>query len=69
MMAGKGTNTPGESCAQAYERNRNEIYGKIELLMKRLAETSVGCNDANWAHVGSQEHIKQLLDELLEFVG
>ena len=68
-MAGIGKNRNGETCAQAYERNRSEIYERIERLMDRLEAKRVDGKDANWAHVGSQEHIKELLDELLEFVG
>ena len=68
-MAGIGMNRRGETCAQAYSRNRTEIYEKIDFLKKRLMEQGIDCLEANWAHVGSAEHIKELLDELLEFVG
>jgi hypothetical protein len=58
----------GETCAQAYSRIRSEIYEKVDQLMTRLTETGIDCQEANWANVGSAEHIKELLDELLEFI-
>jgi hypothetical protein len=37
----------GETCAHAYSRNRTEIYKKVELLMQRLVETGIDCQEAN----------------------
>ncbi len=67
-MYGVGKNKQGETCPQAYVRNLSEIYEKIDLLKKRLIETSIDPEIVDWGHVGSTDHIKELLDELLDFV-
>jgi hypothetical protein len=68
-MQGTGKNSRGETCAQAYSRNRGDIFCKVDLLKQRLQVTAIDCVEANWGHVGSAEHIRELLDELLDFVG
>ncbi len=67
-MYGVGKNKVGETCSQAYVRNLSDISEKIELLKKRLVEKSIDPEIVDWGHVGSAEHIKELLDELLDFV-
>ncbi len=68
-MYGVGKNKHGETCSQAYVRNLRENHEKIDLLKKRLIEKSIDPDIVDWGHVGSAEHINELLDEVLDFVG
>lgn len=68
-MAGQGKNRRGETCTQAYARNMTEVFDKLEKIKAHLIDNGTDCRKAHWGHVGSAEHINELLDNISVFIG
>lgn len=57
-----------DTAAYAYTREHEAATEKAEALLQWL-KGHANAESVNWGHVGSMNHVSEMLDELLETVG